>query len=104
MLPKLAVADNFIERSQGLLFTSELSINAGLLITHCNSIHMFFMRYAIDVIYLNKQACIVKVIENLKPWRMSFAPKADTVVELSQGALCQMDYKMGDTLSWQVAA
>lgn len=84
----LKIADDFLSRLIGLMFKKEMSGFDGLLIKQCNSIHTFFMRYAIDIIFLDKEFKVVKVIENMKPWRATLMYfKASQVLELNSGTL-----------------
>ncbi len=97
------MADTPAARSRGLLGRDSLPANAGLWIVPCAvlgvaSIHMFFMAFPIDVIYLDRKQRVVKLVENLKPWRLSAAWRAHSVVELPAGALAGLDVRTGDTL------
>jgi len=84
----LKVADDFISRLIGLMFKKDMYGFDGLLIKQCNSIHTFFMRYAIDIIFLDKEYKVVKVIEDIKPWRATLMYfKASQVLELKSGTL-----------------
>lgn len=84
----LKIADDFASRLIGLMFKKEMVGFDGLLIKQCNSIHTFFMRYALDLVFLNKEMKVVKVIENVKPWRMTLMYlKASQVLELEGGTL-----------------
>ena len=79
------VADTALSRMKGLLGRSELPPGDGILIRPCNSIHMFFMRFAIDAIFVDRNGKVVKVAPNVKPWRMSAARRAHAVIELAAG-------------------
>lgn len=84
----LKVADDFFSRLIGLMFKSEMIGFDGLLIKQCNSIHTFFMRYKLDLVFLDKELKVVKVIENMKPWRATLMYfKASQVLELKSGTL-----------------
>ncbi|HLE10485.1 MAG: hypothetical protein A2504_16235 [Bdellovibrionales bacterium RIFOXYD12_FULL_39_22] len=60
------------DRIIGLMFSKTMETFDGLMITPCNSIHTFFMRYPIDVIFLDKNFIVVKIIRNLSPWRITW--------------------------------
>ena len=62
------IADTFLTRFAGLMFRKPLPPATGLFLAPCNSVHMCFMRFAIDVVYLDKDYKIVKVVKKLKPW------------------------------------
>lgn len=67
---RVQVADNFLQRLRGLMLKSpeSLPLGTGLLIAPCNSIHMMFMRFAIDVVYLAEDYTVVKTVKNVRPW------------------------------------
>ena len=65
---EIEIADNFFKRFRGLMFRRRLAQGRGLLLAPCNSVHMFFMRFAIDVIYLDENFCIKKIVRDLTPW------------------------------------
>ncbi len=77
-----------LDRLIGLMFRKEMNGFDGLLIGRCNSIQTCFMRYPIDVIFLDKDDKIVKVMRNVKPWRITYPRfKARKVLELAGGSL-----------------
>jgi uncharacterized membrane protein (UPF0127 family) len=85
---RIKTADSFWDRLIGLMFSSDMFGFDGLLIKPCNSIHTFFMEYNLDVAFLDKDLKIVKIIRNLKPWRITgLYLKANQVLELKAGAL-----------------
>ena len=67
---RVQVADNFLQRLRGLMLRSpaSLPLGTGLLIAPCNSIHMMFMRFAIDAVYLAEDYTVVKTVKNVRPW------------------------------------
>jgi uncharacterized membrane protein (UPF0127 family) len=79
------VADSFWSRGRGLLGRSALAPQQGLLIRPCSSVHTFFMRFAIDVVYLDREWRVTKVAADLKPWRLSWGRGANMVLELPAG-------------------
>lgn len=79
----IKIADNFFTRFKGLMFKKELNINEGLIINPCNSIHMFFMNFPLDILFVNENNEVVEILENIKPWRVSkLYFNAEYVVEL----------------------
>ena len=64
------IAETFAERAKGLIGRRGLAPGTGMLITKCNCIHTFFMRFAIDATFLDKSGKVVKVVRNIRPWRL----------------------------------
>ena len=84
----LKLADTFLTRLKGLMFSKELLPEEGLIIDPCNSIHMCFMNYPLDVIFVNEQSEICALVKNIKPWRISkLYPSAKYVIELPAGTI-----------------
>jgi uncharacterized membrane protein (UPF0127 family) len=82
------VAVNFWTRLRGLMFTANLPVGTALWLKPCNGIHMFFMRYPLDIIFLDNNLTVVHIIENLQPWRLSpIIKKATSVLELPAGSI-----------------
>lgn len=80
---RLAVADTFWSRFKGLMGKKKLISGCALLLYPCSSVHTFFMRFPIDVVYLDKDMNILKVVKAMKPWRLDFGhKKAVYVLEL----------------------
>jgi len=84
LIENLEIADTFFERLKGLLGRKSINPDEGLLIIPCCEIHMFFMKFAIDVFFLKEtgknQFRVLKVLRNLKPWRMAFGPPQSNAV------------------------
>ena len=100
IIQKVSKTSNFLERMRGLLGSPPLKENEGLLIVPCSSVHTFGMRYAIDLVFLDKQLTIVKTISALKPWRMAASNAASMVLELATGSLDQLQLSNGQQLEW----
>ena len=64
------IAETFVERAKGLIGRRGLASATGMLITKCNCIHTFFMRFAIDATFLDKSGKVVKVVKGIRPWRL----------------------------------
>ena len=67
----VTLANTFIKRFAGLMLTKALPPQHGLLIHPCNQVHSHFMRYAIDVIFLDESLNVRFILTNMKPWRFS---------------------------------
>jgi uncharacterized membrane protein (UPF0127 family) len=96
---RVRVARSSRDRSVGLLRTPELKPGEGLWIERSPSIHMFFMRYAIDAIFVSKAGTVTKVVADLKPWRVVWwAGGARDCLELRAGAAAESGTQVGDEL------
>jgi len=93
------VADRFVRRLVGLLGRRSLPPEHGLLITRCDSIHTIGMRFPIDVVFVDQDARVVKVIESLRPFRVVFPTwRAVAVLELPVGTIRRTRTGIGDEL------
>jgi uncharacterized protein len=92
------VADTMWTRMKGLLGRRELAADEGILIRPCNSIHMFFMRFAIDAIFLDRRGVVLKVAANVRPWRMAYARRAHAVIEIAAGEADRRGVTKGDVV------
>jgi uncharacterized membrane protein (UPF0127 family) len=92
------VADRMFARMKGLLGRSDLPAGEGILIEPANSIHMFFMRFSIDAIFLDRDKTVVRVAANLKPWRIAAARRARSVIELAAGEAQRRGVSVGDRM------
>jgi uncharacterized membrane protein (UPF0127 family) len=90
--------ENIFERTAGLLRLPPLDKGQGLLINKCNSIHTFGMKYSLDVVYFNHHLDVVKIVENIKPKRMSFGFGAKHTLELLTGEINRLGIKKGMSL------
>lgn len=95
---ELLFANNFFSRLFGLIFKN-LKNNQGFVIENCNSIHTFWMRYKIDLIFLNKNNEIVKLYESFKQFRLTpLIKNAVKVIELPVYTIKSNSLKKGDIL------
>jgi uncharacterized membrane protein (UPF0127 family) len=85
-------------RRRGLLGRDMLPDGAGLIIAPCNGIHTFFMRFAIDVVFVARHGRVVSVRRGLNPWRLALAPRAFATIELPVGAIEASGTRAGDDL------
>jgi uncharacterized protein len=94
------VASSLGERTVGLLATPEVLPGEGLLIERAQSIHMFFMRYPIDVIFVDRAGVVTRTVAALKPWRVIWwARGARDCLELRVGTLEASGTARGDQLA-----
>jgi uncharacterized protein len=93
------VAASLRDRTVGLLATPSLPPGEGLLIERTQSIHMFFMPYPIDVVFLDRHARVTRTVASLRPWRVVWwARGARDCIELPVGALSVSGTTAGDQL------
>jgi len=93
------VADTLFTRMKGLLGKKELPQGESLWIKPCFSVHTFFMKFPIDVIFLNKTNQVIAAVRNLKPNRMTrLYPQSFSVLELPTGTIDASNAKKGDTI------
>jgi uncharacterized protein len=94
------IASNFFARGIGLMGRGRLPEHGGLLIHGCNGIHMMFMRFPIDAVFVDKKGFVVKTYERLLPWigLVPFVWRADKVAELPVGTIKRHAIKAGDRL------
>lgn len=92
-------ARSFWRRFRGLMLQSSLEADAGLFIEPSNSIHTAFMRFPIDVVFVDKGHKVVKVA-TVKPWRASLS-KGHSVLELPAGRAGQSNVEAGDVLTFE---
>lgn len=93
------VADTFFSRMAGLLGRRSLPKKEALIITRCQSIHMFFMRFAIDAIFVDRNNQVVGLVQGIKPFRLSpIFFRASFVVELPEGSIVQSNTSLGDKI------
>ena len=95
---EIRVADSFFSRLKGLLGTSGLAAGRGLVITPCNSVHTFGMRYSIDVLFVNKEHTILKIVPDMLPGKIALCRGSRYVVELPSGAVLQQAIYVGDKI------
>lgn len=79
---QVIIARSLKDRMRGLLGRSSLAPGTAMLLTPCRSIHMWFMRFPIDAVFLDRELRVLKIVHNLKPWQLAFAPpKTHAVLE-----------------------
>ena len=100
---QVRVAGTSADRRRGLTGIDELAAGAGIWIAPCEAIHTFGMRMPIDVIFLDGQFRVRKVLQSLAPRRISVCLRACSVLELEAGAAAHSGTKPGHLLVFQPA-
>lgn len=90
------LATSPLARMRGLLGRDRLEPGEGMLFRPAGSIHMFFMRFAIDAIFCDRDLVVIDVVSDLRPWKMAGRKGAKIVVELASGAAAGV--RFGDQL------
>jgi uncharacterized protein len=102
---KVEVADTWWARFRGLLGRDSIGAGEGLHIVPCNSIHMFFMRFPIDVAFLDTEGRLVRAVHCIKPWRATrIYLQAHSALELAAGTLARTGVEEGDLLRFDPPA
>ena len=86
-------------RRRGLLAHTGLPASTALIIAPTNAIHTFFMKFAIDIVFVSKDGRVVKIRSRVPAWRMTGALRAYAVLELAAGSLESSDTQVGDQLA-----
>lgn len=90
---------NFFDRLIGLVGKSKIEEDQALCIKPCNSIHMLFMRFSIDVIFIDSSSKVIGLIEDFKPWRVSGLVKnSKAVIEMPCHSIKKKQIKLNDTI------
>lgn len=92
------IADGPVTRARGLLGRSGLGQGEGLLLKPAFSIHTFFMRFPIDVVFLDKTGSVVDVVGRLRPWRAATRIRARAALELGAGEADRLGIQVGERL------
>lgn len=93
------VANTFFTRLKGLLGRKSLAANHTLWINPCNSIHTWFMKFSIDVVFVNSDMVVQRVYSNIHPYRLVLpASQFHSVFEFASGAISEEKVQVGDQL------
>jgi uncharacterized membrane protein (UPF0127 family) len=92
------VANSFATRFRGMMGAAQLAPGAGLLLPGTSSVHTHFMRFPIDVVFLDSDRRIVSITRAVRPWRFAAAKSADSVLELAAGECDRLGLTVGAAL------
>ncbi len=98
VVSRVSIADSYWSRFWGLMGRRKLGEDEGLLIEPCSSIHTMFMRFAIDVVFLDREHRIVKVA-TVPPFRAALGRGSHAVLEIAAGTAERNGLEVGDALS-----
>jgi uncharacterized membrane protein (UPF0127 family) len=96
----LELATSFVALTAGLMFRRELEPGRGLWLNPCNGIHMMFMRFPIDAVFLDSKERVRKVYRRLPQWSgmVWFVWGARSVLELPSGSTADIELQRGDQI------
>ena len=94
----IELAETSAKRRTGLLKHTSLPPGHGLWIVPCESVHTFFMKFAIDLVYVDRKKRVRKVRHAVPPWRMSACLTAHSIIELPAGTARETRTEEGDEL------
>ena len=100
---RLEAAHTGPTRRKGLLGRDGLAAGEGLWISPCESVHTFFMRFPIDLVYLDRKNAVRKIRHSVPPWRLSACLSAHSILELPAGTIGATQTQPGDTLEFASA-
>ena len=93
------IADTLSGRIKGLIGRKKLKSGEALVIKPCNSVHTFFMSFSIDLLFVDSQERIVKIVQAMPPFRLSsISLNASYVIELPAGIISSTQTKIGDRI------
>ena len=92
------LAETALTRMRGLLGRRELPSGEGILLKPASSVHMAFMRFPIDAVFLDRELRVVKVATDLQPWRVAGSRGAKAVLEIPAGEASRRGVTVGDRL------
>lgn len=95
------VPESSFGRARGLLGRDGLEPDGGMLIDRAGSVHMFFMRFPIDAVFLDRDRKVVGIRHELRPWQVAAARKAHATLELPAGAAETAGIEEGDALIFE---
>jgi uncharacterized membrane protein (UPF0127 family) len=95
---RCVLADTALARMRGLLGRRDLPSGEGILLKPASSVHMAFMRFPIDAVFLDGDSRVVKVAADLRPWRVAGARGSKAVLEIPAGEASRRGISVGDRL------
>jgi uncharacterized membrane protein (UPF0127 family) len=94
----IEIATTSAARRKGLLGRAGLASGAALVISRCNAIHTISMQFAIDVLFVDADGCVRKIVHDLRPTRVAFALSARHTIEFAAGELARHRLAVGDRM------
>lgn len=103
IIPQVWRADSAWSRMRGLLGHPQLAPDAqeALWLAPCNNVHTIGMRYALDIVFLDRAGRVLECCENVRPWRMRVCRAARHTVEFAPGAIAALAVVPGEQWEWR---
>lgn len=99
LISQCHIANSYFLRLKGLLGRKNLLRTEGIYFPKCNSIHMFFMQFPIDVLFLDENQLVVFMRKNIRPWQIQLpVSQAKNTLEISAGLIDEFKITIGDKL------
>ncbi len=102
LLANIKLADTFGGRCRGLMFYQAMPGVAGIILYPCNFVHLFWMRFPLDLVYINRNREVLLIRENISPNRIGpYIKDAYFVLETEAGSLAGKNIRKGEQLWWK---
>lgn len=85
-------------RRRGLLGRDHLDPHCAMILEPCTAVHTAFMRFPIDVVFIDRAGYALKIVRDVAPWRIAVAAGAHAVVEMAAGSIAPHELMVGDRL------
>ena len=86
-------------RNRGLLGRDGLAADAAMILAPCNAVHTFFMRFPIDILFVDRRGLVTAVAPDVAPWRLRLSMRAFATIEFPSGTLAQRETRRSDVLA-----
>lgn len=98
---RVKTASSFAKRLVGLIGTADFPSGMGLLLVPCSSIHTWFMKYPIDVLFLDRNDRVLEAVQSVPPFRLGPVVRgAAKVLELPAGVIVAAGTQTGDLIEF----
>ncbi len=99
LFEKVFISQTFFSRAKGLIGKKQMENNEAMWIKPCNGVHTYFMKFSLDVLFLDKNMQVCAIEKKVKPFRFSkIYFKAKSVLEINSGLSDEKQIKIGDYL------
>ena len=100
IMPTVWKTETAWDRARGLLARPPLEWGQALWIEPCSSVHTLGMAYALDLVFLDAQGVVKKLVRDVKPLRVAAARGAKVTLEMRSGQLDRLALRLGDAVAW----